>query len=199
MESQTSVSKRAPREFRNWRVQGNPLTLRQPFANPSPTPRQPFANPLPTFSANLFCQPLSNPLFPWTPGTRLETLVKAFLGMAIFKSFKGLQFQLSGVWRISLHYSYSFLVLFAECSNRNKFPSWLFKKLLQLQLHDFKGFSMFNCNEFEKNGASSKSNIAKTLHGSEAFAPKVGQKNTEVTASISDMDLCRIAVKYLVL
>ena len=71
MESQTRVSKRAPREFRNWRVQGNPLTLRQPFANPSPTPRQPFAN--------LFCQPLSNPLFPWTPGTRLETLVNGFL------------------------------------------------------------------------------------------------------------------------
>ena len=57
MESQTRVSKRAPREFRNWRVQGNPLTLRQPFANPSPTLRQPFANLfcqpfLPTFSAN---------------------------------------------------------------------------------------------------------------------------------------------------
>ena len=31
MESQTSVSKRAPREFRKWRVQGNLLTLRQPF------------------------------------------------------------------------------------------------------------------------------------------------------------------------
>ena len=42
MESQTRVSKRAPQEFRNWRVQGNPLTLRQPFANPSPTLCQPF-------------------------------------------------------------------------------------------------------------------------------------------------------------
>ena len=44
----------------------------RPFTNPSPTPRQPFANPSPTFRhpfANLFCQPLSNPLFPWTPGT----------------------------------------------------------------------------------------------------------------------------------
>ena len=37
MESQTSVSKQAPRELQNWRVQGNPLTLRQPFANPVPT------------------------------------------------------------------------------------------------------------------------------------------------------------------
>ena len=60
MESQTRVSKRAPREFRNWRVQGNPPTLRKPFANPVPTLRQPFANLsptlcqpfLPTFSAN---------------------------------------------------------------------------------------------------------------------------------------------------
>ena len=86
MDSQTRVSKRAPREFRNWRVQGNPLTLRQPFANPWPTlrqtPRQPFANPL----QNLFCQPLSNPHFPWTPGTRLETLVNGFLGKVPQKS-----------------------------------------------------------------------------------------------------------------
>ena len=42
MESQTSVSKRAPRELQNWRAQGNPPTLCQPFANPSPTPCQPF-------------------------------------------------------------------------------------------------------------------------------------------------------------
>ena len=56
--------------------------IRQPFANPSPTPRQPFANPSPTFRqpfANLFWQPLSNPLLPWTPGTRLETRVNGFL------------------------------------------------------------------------------------------------------------------------
>ena len=58
MESQTHVSKQAPRELRNWRVQGNPPTLCQPFAkfqplaNPLPTLRQPFANPLPTFSAS---------------------------------------------------------------------------------------------------------------------------------------------------
>ena len=48
MESQTRVSKRAPRKFRDWRVQGNPPTLRQPFANPLPTFS---ANPLPTLSA----------------------------------------------------------------------------------------------------------------------------------------------------
>ena len=64
MQSQTRSSKRVPRELRNWRVQGNPPTLRQPFP--------------PTFSANLFCQPLSKPLFPWTPGTGLETRVNGF-------------------------------------------------------------------------------------------------------------------------
>ena len=40
------------------------------------------ANPLPTFCqpfANLFCQPLSKPLLPWVPGTRLETRVDGFL------------------------------------------------------------------------------------------------------------------------
>ena len=56
MKSQTSDSKRAPREFRNWRVQGNPLTLCQPFANPPPTLRQPSANPSPTLR-----QPFANP------------------------------------------------------------------------------------------------------------------------------------------
>ena len=71
-------SKRAPREFRNWRVQGNPLTLRQPFANPVPTLRQPFAN--------LLCQvePLCKPLFPWATGTRLETLVDSFLVICVY-------------------------------------------------------------------------------------------------------------------
>ena len=83
MGSQTRSSKRAsklaPRELQKWRVQGNPSpTLRQPFADPSPTLRRPFANPSPTFRqpfANLFCQPLSKPLFPWTPGAGLETRV----------------------------------------------------------------------------------------------------------------------------
>ena len=60
-------------------MQENPPTLCQPFANPVPTLRQPFANPLPTFSANLSRQPLSKLLFPWTPGTRLETQVNGFL------------------------------------------------------------------------------------------------------------------------
>ena len=70
MESQTSVSKQAPREFRNWRAQG---TLRQPFVNPFPTfsANPSFGQPFP----NLFCQPLSNPLFRGPPGTRLETRV----------------------------------------------------------------------------------------------------------------------------
>ena len=64
MESQTSVSKRAPREFRNWRVQvpGNPLTLRQPFANPLPTLRQPFANLLPSLCQPFLPTPLQAPL-----------------------------------------------------------------------------------------------------------------------------------------
>ena len=48
-------------------LQGNPLTLCQPFANLSPTRRQPL---LPT--------PLQ-PLFPKIPGTRLETRVNGFL------------------------------------------------------------------------------------------------------------------------
>ena len=53
-------------------VQGNSLpTLRQCCANPSPTFRQPFAN--------IFCQPLSELLFPWAPITRLETRVKVSL------------------------------------------------------------------------------------------------------------------------
>ena len=52
--------------------------IRQPFANPSPTPCQPFANLSPTL-CQPFCQPLSKPLFPWTPGTRLETWANGFL------------------------------------------------------------------------------------------------------------------------
>ena len=51
--------------------------IHQPFADPSPTFRQPFAN--------LLCQPLSNPLFPWTPSTRLETRVNGFLGIGVWK------------------------------------------------------------------------------------------------------------------
>ena len=71
-------------------VQGNPLTLRQPFANPSPTLCQPFANPSPTFYqpfANLFCQPLSNPLFPWTPGTRLDQVRKNSLNIKFWAGY----------------------------------------------------------------------------------------------------------------
>ena len=82
MESQTSVSKRAPREFRNWRMQGDPLTLRQPFANPSPTLRQPFANLSPTLRQPFLPTP-PQALFPWAPGTRLETRVNGFLELGL--------------------------------------------------------------------------------------------------------------------
>ena len=81
MESQTRVSKRTPREFPK-------LESARKSANPLPTPRQPFANPSPTFRqplANLLYQPLSNPLFPWAPGTRLETRVNGVLGSASSK------------------------------------------------------------------------------------------------------------------
>ena len=75
----------SPWELQNWRPFANPVpTLCQPFANPSPTFHQPFAN--------LFCQPLSNPLFPWTLGTRLdtETRVNGFLASS-FPSIFGPQ------------------------------------------------------------------------------------------------------------
>ena len=65
MESQTRSckwAKRAFRELQNWRVQGNPPIFCQPFA---------------TF-ANLFCQPLSKPLFLWTPGSRSDNAGKRF-------------------------------------------------------------------------------------------------------------------------
>ena len=55
--------------------------------------------------------------------------------IVIFEIFRGLQLQLSGVRRINLHDSYSFLVLCAECT-----PLWYFKNLLQLQLHDLMVF-----------------------------------------------------------
>ena len=76
MESQTSVSKWVPREFRNWRVQGNPLTLfRQPFANLF---CQPLANLSPTLCQPFRPTPLQPPLSvgPQAP----ETLVNGFLG-----------------------------------------------------------------------------------------------------------------------
>ena len=42
--------------------------------------------------------------------------------VTIFKLFRGLQLQLSGVCRINLHYNSSFLVLVAECSYRKIIP-----------------------------------------------------------------------------
>ena len=127
MESQTRVSKWAPREFRNWRVQGNPLTLRQAFANPSPTFRQPFAN--------LFCQPLSNSLFPWTPGTRLETLVNGFLDFGpemrkkMGETWIESQGQILAVWILvaklpnsDLNFAVDFLVDFFLLFSKEKGP-----------------------------------------------------------------------------
>ena len=52
----------------------------QPFASSVPTFRQPFANLSPTL-CQPFCQPLSEPLFPWTPGADLETRVNSFLAV----------------------------------------------------------------------------------------------------------------------
>ena len=78
MESQTRVSRRAPREFRTWRVQGNPPTLRQPCANPSPTLRQPFAN--------LFCQTPLQPPLSVNPRHHFETLVNGFLARGFQKT-----------------------------------------------------------------------------------------------------------------
>ena len=54
---QTRVSKRAPQEFRNWRVQGDLPTL----PNPLPTLRQPFANLSPTFCQPFLPTPLQAP------------------------------------------------------------------------------------------------------------------------------------------
>ena len=48
--------------------------------------------------------------------------------ITIFELFRGLQLQLSGVCRINWHYSYSFLVLVAECSYRIEVPSGIFGK-----------------------------------------------------------------------
>ena len=78
-ESQTCSSKRALRDLKTWRVQGNPPTLCQPFANPSPTLCQPLGQPCGNPSPNL-CQPfLSTPLqAPFSMGPT-ETRVNGFL------------------------------------------------------------------------------------------------------------------------
>ena len=48
----------------------------------------------------------------------------------IFESFKGLELQLSGVFRMNLHYSYTCLALPAECTSGNV------KNFLQLQFYN---------------------------------------------------------------
>ena len=76
----------------------------QPFANPSPTLCQPCANPSPTFRqpfANLFCQPLSNPLFPWTLGTRLETWINGFSELGSQHQLRVKTLLLNGGWRLA--------------------------------------------------------------------------------------------------
>ena len=60
----------------------------------------------------------------------------------VFELFRGLQLQLSGVFRIKKHYSYSFLMFLAECSYRKEFPSGILKNILQLQLHDLMVFEL---------------------------------------------------------
>ena len=54
--------------------------------------------------------------------------------------FRGLQLQLSEVFSINLHSSYSFLLVLAERSYRKQFISGIFKNVLQLQSHDVLAF-----------------------------------------------------------
>ena len=56
--------------------------------------------------------------------------------ITIFELLRGIQLQLSGVFRINSHCSYSFLVFLTECSYRKSSPSWILKNILRLQLHD---------------------------------------------------------------
>ena len=44
------------------------------------------------------------------------------------------------VCRINLLYSYSFLVLYAECGYRKEFSSGIYKNFLELQLHNLMVF-----------------------------------------------------------
>ena len=67
----------------------------------------------------------------------------------IFELFRALQLQLSGVFRINLHYS--FLGFLSRMQLQEIIPTGSFKNFLQLQLHDLM-FSKFKYNDFEKNG-----------------------------------------------
>ena len=62
--------------------------------------------------------------------------------LTIFELFRGLQLQLSGVFRMNLHYSYSFVVYLAECSYRKYFPSGIPENFRQLQLRDLMVFEL---------------------------------------------------------
>ena len=88
---------------------GGRKEIRQPFANPSPTLCQPFANPSPTFRqpfANLFCQPLSNPLFPWTPGIGgYRSIQNYYRQTSILRAINfQLQIQNPAARRVNFHY-----------------------------------------------------------------------------------------------
>ena len=50
-----------------------------------------------------------------------------YVKMLVPMVFRGSQLRLSVVFRVSLHYSYSFLVLLPECSCRNSYPLGIFK------------------------------------------------------------------------
>ena len=78
----------------------------------------------------------------WTgnlqPKKGLRTELGNFFGdnrTFYFESFRGLQLQLSGLFRMNWHYSYSCLVFLAEI-----IPSGTFKNYMQLQLHDLMVF-----------------------------------------------------------
>ena len=71
---------------KDWRVQGHPPTLCQPFADPWPTLRQPCANPSPTFQAQTK-EPkpklLSPDIFPWGRGLPHEGVGAKKFGMPL--------------------------------------------------------------------------------------------------------------------
>ena len=60
------------------------------------------------------------------------------LKINIFELFRRLKLQLSGVCRINLHYSYSFLVLVSECSYRKKSPQ-KFSEFLAITVVETRG------------------------------------------------------------
>ena len=66
-----------------------------------------------------------------------------------FELFRGLRLQLSGVFGISLHYSYSFLVVLTECSYRKSSPSGIFSFLCNYS-YMIQWFLNFKCHDYER-------------------------------------------------